>query len=113
MSQVQTAVSCNGVDPSAPDSASSAWVSTRRSAHTVAPARIEFERCKFIDTLGRCVLNLWLADPRIGGIARPITHPYQLSCPANSDYRPMISQRIAEQHWISFAANHARGPTQG
>jgi len=75
-------------------------VSTRQSAHTVAAARIEFERCKFIDTLGQCVLNLSLADSRIGGIADQ-SPPYQLSCPANSDYPPMIGQRIADQpYWI-------------
>jgi hypothetical protein len=62
-----------------------ACVSTRRSPLTVAPARIEFEGCKFIDTLGPCVLNLRLVDSRIGGTARPITHSYQLTCPANSD----------------------------
>jgi hypothetical protein len=80
----------------------------QQSPHAVAPAKDRVGTLQIIEMLGECVLNHWLADSRIGGIARPITHPYQLSCPANSDYPPMISQRIADQQYWIFLRHEPR-----
>ena len=85
-------------------------MSTRRSAHKVALAKDRVRTLQIIDTLGQCVLNLWLADSRIGG--RPdqnppilVVLPGKIRLPANDQ------QRITDQQYLIFLRHEPRGPT--